>query len=64
MLTMACDYRADGGFIYSTADGLNSTLAYNHLDGDPVQYGGIYHDGGSANWHDTQVCLVDKPILG
>lgn len=28
--------------------------AYNHLDGDPVQYGGIYHDGGSANWHDTQ----------
>jgi hypothetical protein len=45
---------ADGGFIYSTSDGRNSTLAYNHLDGDPVQYGGIYHDGGSANWKDTQ----------
>lgn len=45
---------ADGGFIYSTSDGIGSTLAYNHLDGDPVQYGGIYHDGGSANWHDTQ----------
>ena len=43
-----------GGAIYSTSDGWNSTLAYNHLDGDPVQYGVIYHDGGSANWHDTQ----------
>jgi sucrose-6-phosphate hydrolase SacC (GH32 family) len=53
-ITNAMQLLADGGFIYSTSDGVNSTLAYNHMDGDPVQYGGLYHDGGSANWHDTQ----------
>jgi hypothetical protein len=45
---------ADGGFIYSTSDGYDSTISFNHLSGDPVQYGGIYHDGGSSNWHDTR----------
>ena len=43
---------ADGGAIYTTWDGMGSTVAYNHLEGDPVQYGVIYHDAGSANWHD------------
>ena len=53
MLRAFC-FVSQGGAIYSTSDGWNSTLAYNHLDGDPVQYGVIYHDGGSANWHDTR----------